>query len=517
MMKTDNAFILTNEMKQLFYYIIAFLVIANIACLDDKDSLTTRDFDHVLAIDGLQPEKGTEFILYIGDTLKLEPQIIYSAGSKPEDYTYRWIIGKDTVSKELNLEWQITRPRGYQNQTTVPGVLIVQNRTNKLEFRQMFTMEINSNLTPKYIAVYETGEHTIDWVSIQGDPTNFTRFFAGMNSLINGSEEAIEGNFRGSLICKSELVIFTDQTPDYGYSVSLLKENDGADFTTPLGGIIAPVRGRVYQGTATTPDFRSVRYCEGGTRFLLMNDKLYTFNGGDKKTPMFDDQTYLKANHVAQVIASKQFMRYKKITLIRYDDNTISCFYEYDEAPVPILLDDDTNFKLDTIYGMFTESTGLASKKPYKMYVIGKEGAATNLYELAITYSGKFLPPQLNKTIPLPQPTVEATQTWFGAFSQRYGFQVTSREIYKFDYLNITGFYPEPTPFKSFPDNYEITEIFPIIKGSGLKDADDYTVVYLYDKIKNTTTIHVYETLTGKIIREYPDVIPGRGKDFIKC
>ncbi|MDE6452488.1 MAG: hypothetical protein K2L23_09475 [Odoribacter sp.] len=59
--------------------------------------------------------------------------------------------------------------------------------------------------------------------------------------------------------------------------------------------------------------------------------------------------------------------------------------------------------------------------------------------------------------------------------------------------------------------------IFPLIGGTGLKDADSYTVVYLYDKQKNTTTIHVYDTVTGTTVKEYPDAIPGIGKEFIKC
>lgn len=517
-MKKENAFILTNNMKKLFYYIATLAALISISCLDDKDSLATRDFDHVLAVNGLQPEEGEDYILYIGDTLILEPEIIYSPGSTPDDYAYYWIIGKDTVSEALNLEWQIKLPKEYKDQRSISGIFIVRNQLNNLEFRQMFSMEIHSNLTPTYIAIYETNEHTIDWVSIQGStPGNFTRFFAGMNTLVNGTDEPISGNFRGALICNTELALFTDQTPGFGYCISLPNSKYGSDVNVPLGGLIAPITDRVYQGNKATLDFHFIRYCEGGTRYLVMNDKLYTFSGGDKKLPMFDDDTYLKAENVAQVIASKQFMRYKKIILIRRHDNSISYFHDYDEADTPIRLDNETVFQLDTLYGMFTESTGLASKKPYKIYLIGKQGREVNLYVFDITYSGKFLPPVLTKTIPIPQQTAETAVAWFGAFSQRYGFYVTSHEIYKFDYLNITSFDPEPVPFKSFPASYEIIEIYPIIKGTGLKDADDYTVVYLYDKVKNTTTIHVYETLTGKTIKEYPDVIPGRGKDFIKC
>lgn len=504
-------------MKNTFYFILAVIVLFHTSCLDDKDSLATRDFEHVVSVKGLQPEDGGSHILYVGDTLQLEPAITYTEDSHPEDYTYRWIIGKDTVGKTQNLNWLITRPKGYEDKITIPGVLIVRNNVNGLEYRETFSIEIYSNLTPTYIAVYETA-NGVDWLSLQGKPEAFTRLTTGMNAMVNGADRPISGKFRGAMVSKSELAVFTDQAPDYGCTISLLKDNDEADFKLPIGEIVSPIRGRIYLGGESNLDFHSVRYCEGGTRFLVMNNKLYAFNGTEKRLLIFDDQTYLKSEHVAQILASKQFMRYKKANIIRHKDNTVSCFHEYNQPEEQIMTKEDLAFKLDSIYGMFTESTGLASKKPYKIYLIGKADNSYNLYEFDVTYAGNaFKVPVWNKTIPLPRQVAEEAIAWFGAFSQRYGFYATEHDIYKFDYLNITSFKPEATPFKSFPAEYEIVEIFPLIGGTGLKDADGYTVVYLYNKQKHTTTIHVYDTVTGATVKEYPDAIPGLGKDFIKC
>ncbi len=504
-------------MKKIFCFISAGILLFHASCLDDKDSLATRDFEHVLSVKGLQPEDGRSHILYVGDTLSLEPEITYTEDSRTENYIYRWIIGKDTVGWEQNLNWLITRPKGYENKITIPGVLIVRNTVTGLDYRETFSIEIYANLTPAYIAVYETADG-VDWISLQGKPEAFTRLTAGMNAMVNGDDQPISGKFRGAMAFKSELAIFTDQAPGYGCTISLLKDNDDADFNLPIGEIVSPIRGRVYLGSETNLHFHSVRYCEGGTRFLVMNDKLYAFKGTEKRLLVFDDQTYLKGEHVAQILASKQFMRYKKANIIRYKDNSVSCFHEYNQQEEQIRLKDGTAFKLDSICGMFTESTGLASKKPYKIYLIGKEDSNYNLYEFNVTYAGSaFRVPTWNKTIPLPRQVAEEAIDWFGAFSQRYGFYATKHCIYKFDYLNITSFNPEATPFKSFPAKYEITGIFPLIGGSGLKDADGYTVVYLYNKQKNTTTIHVYDTVTGATVNEYPDAIPGLGKDFIKC
>ena len=504
-------------MKKKLYFISAVMLLLHVSFLDNKDSLATRDFEHVLSVTGLQPEEGNSHILYMGDTLKLEPVITYTPDSHTENYVCRWIIGKDTVGKEQNLNWLITRPKDYENKITIPGVLIVRNTVNGLEYRETFSIEVYSNLTPAYIAVYET-TNGIDWISLQGKPEAFTRLTTGMNAMVNGADQPIGGKFRGAMTSKSELAIFTDQAPGYGFTISLLKDNDEADFNLPIGEIVSPIRGRIYLGEETNLNFHSVRYCEGGTRFLVMNDKLYTFNGTEKRLLIFDDKTYLKSEQVAQILASKQFMRYKKANIIRYKNNTISCFHEYNQQEEQILTKEGTAFKLDSICGMFTESTGLASKKPYNIYLIGKENNSYNLYEFHVTYAGTaFRVPVWNKTIPLPRQVAEEAIAWFGAFSQRYGFYVTKHAIYKFDYLNITSFNPDPVPFKSFPTEYEIMEIFPLIGGTGLKDADGYTVVYLYNKQKNTTTIHIYNTITGDTVNEYPDAIPGIGKDFIKC
>ncbi|MDE5612479.1 MAG: hypothetical protein K2I90_10735, partial [Odoribacter sp.] len=95
-------------MKNILYLISAVMILFLASCLDDQDSLATRDFEHVLSVKGLQPQEGNSHILYIGDTLTLEPEISYTPDSRLENYVYRWIIGRDTVGREQNLSWLIT-------------------------------------------------------------------------------------------------------------------------------------------------------------------------------------------------------------------------------------------------------------------------------------------------------------------------------------------------------------------------------------------------------------------------
>ena len=62
----------------------------------------------------------------------------------------------------------------------------------------------------------------------------------------------------------------------------------------------------------------------------------------------------------------------------------------------------------------------------------------------------------------------------------------------------------------------EIVDVFVLIAGTALSDKDDCTVVYLYDREKKTTTIDVYNTVTGEDLHTYEDILPGRGVEFIK-
>ena len=134
----------------------------------------------------------------------------------------------------------------------------------------------------------------------------------------------------------------------------------------------------------------------------------------------------------------------------------------------------------------------------------------------ARSHSSANDPLTLKTVVPIPAEVGREAAVWFGAFSTRYGFYAVGNRIMKFDYLNITQFVPEEKPFRLYDDKYEIVDVFVLIAGTALSDKDDCTVVYLYDREKKTTTIDVYNTLTGEDLHTYEDILPGRGVDFIK-
>lgn len=498
--------------KQDYILSIFCLALGITSCFEDKDSVASITIESVTAIDGLPASEST---LYLGDLLNISPEITLSEGTDLSDYTYRWMLARDTIGRERELNWLISLPGGYTYNELITGVFIIRNHRTELEFRKTFSVKIQNNLTPTWLAVYKTPENTLDWVSIQGAPEAFTRFYPGMNELVNGKESPITGEFRGAMVATSELMLFTDKAPGYGQCISLVSGD--ANMQQDIGEKAGDIRGRVYYGTQDNLDFHSLRYCEGGTRFLIMNNNFYAFNGQNKRLPMYDDHTFLRGTNILQAIASRQFLRLKKGVLIRHKDKSIGCIHEFNTEEKMLYNDAGELFKLDTIYDMFAESTGTGMRTSYKMYIIGQEGEATNIYEYQLTYNtgmANYNAPVWRKTIPIPQTTARNAIAWYGAFAQKYGFYATKQAIYTFDYLNMTSF--EPVVFKTFPSNYEIIGIYPLVSGSGTSDKDYGTMVYLYDSSKQTTSLQFFDTVSGAIRGEYPDVIPGRGLEFLK-
>lgn len=487
-------------------------MIMTASCFSDRDSFADHDLDHVVAVKGIGQEVYT---LYLGDTFECSPEVAFSAGCDEKDYEYRWLIGKsEVISTEKDLKWEISLPEGYRINKDIPGVYVVRNKVNDLEFRKTFTIRILNGYTPTYVALYETSGNTLEWMSLQGNPTAFTRTFENMvQRLCEGRN--IPGKYVGAFNSTNELAVFTDHAPDYGFCISMTDADPDNGITSNIGEIIGPINGRVYHGSEPALDIKDVTFGYGASKYLINNGTLHVFNGLERKLPMFDGHTYVKSVDVAQTISSKNFMRYKKVSFVRHNDNTIGCFHVYNDKMEPVLIGGKP-MKLDYLCGEFTEATGLGSNKPYHAYLIGRSGDDYNIYDFYVNYIGtKVQPIELVKVIPLPA-WVKDVRHWFGSFGENYGFYTTRNEIYKFDYYEMEEFNPSQKPMISFPPEYEILDVFVQIADLGLRDEDYCTVVYLYNAVKDKTTLYVYNTVTGRKLNEYTDLLPGRGVYFVK-
>ena len=497
-------------MKNRFALYIACVLLSGLcSCLQDKDSVASWTPDHVIRVSGISKDGYT---LYLGDRFTCNPQITFSDSTRAGDYDYRWIIGKnEIISREKNLNWEIALPIDYKLNSEIPGVFVVHNTVNDLEFRQTFTLTLLTGYTPEYMAIYETDEGNIEWMSLQGTPYEWTRTYEDMIERVNRT--TVPGPFIGAFNSTDELAIFSGHEPDYGVTVSMIDADEDDDFVANVGEIVGNIYGRVYLGNASRLDIKDVTYGEGASKYLISNGTLHVFNGLEKRLPMYDENTYIKSTEVAQTVSSKQFMRFKKATFVRHNDGRIGCFHTYNDQMEWITIGGEP-FMLDTICGCFTQATGEGSNKPYDVYLIGGRDNTYKIYRFHVDYiKTQVRPIVYDDSFDIPADLVEKVHYWFGSFGEEYAFYVTQDAIYRFDYHDMTTFTPATAPLIQFDGDKEILDLF-ILQGSTFRDEDDCTVAFLYDTKTRKTTLYVYDTVTGRKYAEYIDLLPGRGVFF---
>lgn len=503
-------------MRKIIYFTFqALFSLLLLSCYGGKDREAYQNLQQVTGVEGISAD---DYTLYQGDTLRLKPIVSFSEGADTTVYEYRWVIGKSMViSRERNLEWQVNLPAGYSMAGEIPGTFVVRNRQNGLEFRQTFAFKVLSNYTPSYVAVYEKGDGRIEWISLQGTPNGFTRWFDDMISRISPAEP-LRGNYSGALYSTNELAIFTDHADDYGRTISMKNADLQGGFPYQLGEYTGTVKGSVYKGTAQNLRFSDITFGYGASKYLVMNKVLYVFNGLDRKLPIYNEQTFVKSRNVKQVISSKQFQRFKKITFVLHNDGRVGCYHVYNDEMQWVQVSGQT-LQLDSLVGCFTEATGLGSNQSYHVYLIGKQGAQYKMYQFLVKYVNRVVQPaELVQIMDIDATFANSVKLWWGSFGENYGFYLQDNSVYRFDYYEMTQFQPSSArKLLTFGSEYEVVDVLPQITGSGLRDEDYLTVALLYNRSKNTSSLYVFNTVSGALIRQYTDIIPGRVTWFSKC
>ncbi len=489
---------------------VAVAALSLVACYGDKDQDGDDTLQQVVAVDGLQ---SSTYVLYQGDTLRLSPTVRFSNGADTTRYDYRWLVGRsEQIGTGRHLQWTVRLPQGYAMASDVPAVFIARDRDNGLEFRQTFTIQVLSSYTPAYFCVYETTDGRLEWMSLQGEARQFTRWFDAMVERIN-PDEPITGHYRGTLYSVNELAIFTDHHPDYGRTISVRNADPQAGFLSNVGEYTGSVHQTLYHGTSPTLDIHNVAFGYGASKYFICNNDLYVFNGLDRKLPVFNEQTFVKSHGVRQAISSKQFQRYKKCTFVLHDDGQVGAYHVYNDQMEML------DLRLDSLCGCFTEATGLGSNQPYDIFLIGRQGGEYAMFQYHVNYINRVVQPlQLVRRMPLDADLARRVQCWWGSFGESYAFYLTDHEVHRFDYYEMTDFQTvRQRVVAQFDPRYEVVDVVPLIPGLGLRDEDDCTVVLLYDPVSHRSTLHVMDTFSGKLLAEYRDIVPGRAVFFTRC
>ena len=503
-------------MRKIFFFTFQLLfTLLLLSCYGGNDREAFQNLQQVTRVEGISAD---DYTLYQGDTLRIHPAVTFSDGADTTVYSYRWVIGKSRIiGNDRNLEWPINLPSGYNMAANIPGSFIVHNKLNGLEFRQTFTFKVLSNYTPSYVAVYEKGDGRLEWMSLQGTPDHFTRWFDDMIARINPSNP-LRGNYRGTLYSMNELAVFTDHADDYGRTISMKNADPQGGFPYQLGEYTGAVKGNVYKGTEQPLRFSDVTFGYGASKYLIMNKVLYVFNGLDRKLPIYNEQTFVKSRDVKQAMSSKQFQRFKKITFVLHNDGRVGCYHVYNDEMQWVTVNGQT-LRLDSLAGCFTEATGLGANQSYNVYLVGRQGTQYKMYQFLVKYVSRVVQPaSLVRIMDVDAAFAASVKRWWGSFGENYGFYLQGNSVYRFDYYEMTSCQPSLAQnIITFGSEYEVVDVLPQITGSGLRDEDYLTVALLYDRVKNTSSLCVFNTVSGALIRQYTDIIPGRVVWLGKC
>ena len=503
-------------MRKIFFFTFQLLfTLLLLSCYGGNDRETFQNLQQVTRVEGISAD---DYTLYQGDTLRIHPAVTFSDGADTSVYSYRWVIGKSLIiGNDRNLEWPINLPAGYNMAATIPGTFIVHNKLNGLEFRQTFTFKVLSNYTPSYVAVYEKGDGRLEWMSLQGTPDHFTRWFDDMIARINPGNP-LRGNYRGTLYSMNELAVFTDHADDYGRTISMKNADPQSGFPYQLGEYTGTVKGNVYKGTEQPLRFSDVTFGYGASKYLIMNKVLYVFNGLDRKLPIYNEQTFVKSRDVKQAMSSKQFQRFKKITFVLHNDGRVGCYHVYNDEMQWVTVNGQT-LRLDSLAGCFTEATGMGANQSYNVYLVGRQGTQYKMYQFLVKYVSRVVQPaSLVRIMDVDAAFAASVKRWWGSFGENYGFYLQGNSVCRFDYYEMTSFQPSLAQnIITFGSEYEVVDVLPQITGSGLRDEDYLTVALLYDRAKNTSSLCVFNTVSGALIRQYTDMIPGRVVWLGKC
>lgn len=505
--------------KTRIYYqllILGAVMSSLLSCYGGKDSDVTDDIQQVTAINGIATDGS--YTLYQGDTLRINPSLTFSVGADSLRYDYRWVVGKQQeISTGKQLVWEVSLPSGYNMATDIPAVFIAKDRENGLEFRKTFSFQVLSTYTPSSIVVYQKSDGRTEWMSLQGDVRAFTKYYPDMIERIN-PDEPIKGKYYGTLYALNEIAVFTDQSPSWGRCISMRNADPDNGFYHNVGEYTGNIYNKVYMGSASRLDISNVTFGYGASKYFICNGNLHVFNGLDRKLPVFNENTFVKSRNVRQAMSSKQFQRFKKVTFVLHDDNTVGCYHVYNDQMEHITIDGEP-FRLDSLCGCFTEATGMGSNQPYEVYLIGKRDGEYAIYEFCVNYVKTTVQPiSLKRIMPIDASLARTVRYWWGSFGESYAFYSVGNKVYRFDYYNMKEFNPVKSKLLiSLDEGEQLVDVFPLITGLGLRDEDDCTVMLTYRQATGSSSIRVYDSVTGKLIKAYQDIIPGYATYFTRC
>ena len=513
---------------KIFKYLTVILAtaLAATSCYDDKGSYYTGSWTDIAAVEGMDiPGIGTNYYLNLveEETLSLNPTIRFNPGVDASQFTYDWIMGGDTIASKLKLDWTVMRTNKmkFNDSGQATFWLAINNPKSGENWRYYLQNEsgnilkvtITQTMSPKIgVFVYEKEDGSVEWGSVKGSnpatPEAFTTLYTDIYAHYNAPSK-MEGSVVGAAYSGSQLIVYTDQAPNYGTLVQTSESN-----TYPLGLSIGTVSELVFDG-APNGVIKEQSHYKGLMQELLIGNSLFIDSANDIYQMILSGAEATQDN-VEQIMGANPYINLMHFSIQRMTSGEL-WYYRYNEnrGYLRQILPDENGavLKADRIIGVCRQPSFI--DKQLKMFVAVKSGSSYLLY--TYTYEQKTSGSDIITYVGKKDIT-----SWAGGMSDdctmftngvevplNYLYIAKGRDLWRTSYESQNA----PQVAKSFPAPITAAEvIMNDPKSISNTSTELYTAVFTYDSSAKTAKMYVLDAKTDDL-RAYSEVetaIPGK-------
>lgn len=520
--------------KNLLSIYITLLVVAlgATSCYKDKGEYFTGKWSSIKSVTKLELPGGG--VVFEGDRLAINPVVEYAEGYGPADFDFSWIIGTDTVARQLDLDWTVGVVSGMNTSGEAFVLLSIRNKRNGEVWsvyppgnvNQPLSLRINLADAPQIGAiVYEKADGTVEWASIKGTKQDFKDKSLGQISLrtellqkYNPSVK-IRGKVISALMNDKDLVVYTDDVNDKGMLVRVTEAKNSVPYY-PFGKAFGTVSEEIFSSDiVTSSSLKSVDHFYGIFQSALINDNFFiTQASAEYPYIMLDPSKAGVIEGVSQVsypvpaTSTGGFFG-----LIRYNNNAVRMFKYTPAGAFYLATGALASMDLEEITGVFSQAPVTNTYTTMNFFVAGKKGSSSYLYNYTVSSSASNVSATYKSKMDITS-LVDDNTIWFGTPSGTSSsilnpaFFTRQNQLYRINYSALAA---QPVLTNTF--DAPVTFALPVSAAYNLADIPNslYTLVLTYNENTNTSSCYLLDVHSGQTLVSFVGEIPGKAIKYI--
>ena len=487
------------------YIFITLALIISVSCYKDEGSYYNGDWTEIVSVENLTPEEFKDLYtvtLVEDEMLKINPQITFKKGINPDDYTYNWVMGGDTISRTSELNWSVIRSSSMHAsydgrfslwlalESRLSGEswkLFLQNN-NKTQI----AFEISQSATPQIATfVYEKSDSSLEWGSIAGvsttKPSDYSKLNVDMFERYNSTRK-IKGTVVNAVSAGSSLIIYTNEAPDYGAMIQTSEKG-----IRPLGAYISTVAEQVYQGSPAG-EVNGQNFYDENLQELLIGEDLYVAPTPSSPFQVIFPGDEPSLSDVSQTMGANPYLNSMHFSVLRKTNGELN-YYTFNTAYAlknfPLLDEKGETLKADKIVGVLRQPTAISKK--IKFFLVVRQATGYNLY----TY---YLEQFENGNADITYHSKKDVSTWAGGLNDDSQWMTNALEVpgnymYIIQGANVyrTSYESQEEPIKVKSYNGEITYAAVVPNTTKMVGPvlEKYMVLFVYDADSASSTMHI--------------------------